>query len=156
MNIQKDLKNEQVTHLNLSRFCQTESGTPVRQVLNLMRTTGRGTCLILKGGRLVGIFTERDVLTKVVGLADVLNKAIDEIMTSNPKVITPQLSAAAALTLMDSEHFRNLPVVNEDGQIVGDMTYQAIIDYLAGLYPVEVLNRPPDPERFPRKPEGGD
>jgi hypothetical protein len=56
---------------------------------------------------------------------------------------------------MDENHFRNLPVIKADGEILGDMTHQAVIAYLAARYPVEVLNRPPKPDQFPRKPEGG-
>jgi CBS-domain-containing membrane protein len=60
-----------------------------------------------------------------------------------------------ALHLMDAHHFRNLPAVDEQGQIIGNMTHQAVITYLAARYPVEVLNRPLRADRFPRKAEGG-
>lgn len=156
MSLKKDLTEELVTHLNLSSFCQVTIGTSVRAVLATMREKGRGVCLVLDGTQLVGIFTERDVLNKVVSTPEILDDPIDNVMTPNPKSITPDLHAAEALAQMDAESFRNLPVVNKDGQVIGNMTYQAIIDYLAGLYPVEVLNRPPNPEQFPRKPEGGD
>ena len=56
---------------------------------------------------------------------------------------------------MEKNHFRNLPIVDDSGRLLGIMTHQAIIDYLADRYPVEVLNRPIDPERFPRRAEGG-
>ena len=56
---------------------------------------------------------------------------------------------------MDENHFRNLPIVDKDGRLLGNMTHQAIIRYLADRYPVEVLNRPIDPELFPRRAEGG-
>ncbi|MBE2197578.1 MAG: CBS domain-containing protein [Anaerolinea sp.] len=155
MSMKKDLKEANVAHLNLSGFCQVEAGTAVRDVLTIMREAGRGACLILQGAKLVGIFTERDVLHKVMNTPAMLDAPVDAVMTPNPRVITPDISAAAALTLMDTGRFRNLPVVNEDGEVLGDMTYQAIIDYLANLYPIAVLNRPPNPEQFPRKPEGG-
>ena len=57
---------------------------------------------------------------------------------------------------MDDHHFRNLPVVDDQGRIVGDMTYAAIIHYLAARYPVEVLNRPLRPEQYSDEAEGGD
>jgi hypothetical protein len=56
---------------------------------------------------------------------------------------------------MDANHFRNLPAVDADGTIVGNMTHQSIINYLAARYPIEVLNQPPRPDQFPSKAEGG-
>lgn len=155
MSLKSELGEELVTHLDLSGFCQADSGTPTREVIARMRQEGHGVCLILADKRLVGIFTERDVLRRVVGVAEVLDQPINQVMTANPHVANPGMSAADALALMDEAHFRNLPVVDQNGNVLGDMTYQSIINYLAARYPTAVLNRPPDPERFPRKPEGG-
>jgi predicted transcriptional regulator len=94
-------------------------------------------------------------LTKVATTPQNLNGAVDEIMTANPITVTPDIAAAEALWLMDDKKFRNLPVVDESGKIVGNMTHQAVISFLAARYPVEVLNRPPRPDQFPRKQEGG-
>ena len=74
---------------------------------------------------------------------------------TDPITIAPTASAAHALGLMDDNHFRNLPAVDAKGTIVGNMTHQAIISYLASRYPVEVLNQPPRPDQFPSKAEGG-
>lgn len=155
MSLDQELQLEKVVHLDLSGFCQIPSGTAVREALNRMRQYGHNVCLITEEDRLVGIFTDRDVLRKVVGEPAVLDSPIDDVMTRNPITISPDSSAAAALLVMDDNHFRNLPVVGEDGTLIGDMTHQAIINYLAARYPVEVLNRPPRPDQFPRKAEGG-
>ncbi|MEZ4515658.1 MAG: CBS domain-containing protein [Chloroflexota bacterium] len=151
----KELENEQVRHLDLSRYCQVESGTSVRDVLAIMRRERCRAVLVTESDRLAGIFTERDVLSKVVMEEGVLDGPVDAVMTANPIAITPDTSAAAALWLMDQNHFRNLPVVDGQGHIVGDMTHAAVITYLASRYPEEVLNRPPRPEQYPRKAEGG-
>ena len=155
MSLKEELMNEQVSHLDLSGFCQIASGTAVRQSLANMRQNKTNVCLVTKDNELVGIFTERDVLTKVATNPANLDVAVDEIMTPNPITVTPETSAADALWLMDAKQFRNLPVVNKNGRIVGNMTHQAVISFLAARYPVEVLNRPPRPDQFPRKQEGG-
>lgn len=155
MSLEEELKTEHVSHLNLSGICQAESGEPVRQVLARMRQEGHNVCLIMTGDQLQGIFTDRDVLTKVVAQPETLDGPIDAVMTPNPYSVSPDQSAAAALTLMDQHHFRNLPVIGKDGRILGGMTHKAIVDYLASRYPIDILNRPPRPEQFPRKPEGG-
>ena len=171
MNLQTDLKSEHVSHLVVSGCAQVAVGTSVRDTLALMRADRQVVCLVVdeeaaaeRGGRetgdsqqvrLVGIFTERDVMRKVIDVAGSLDGPVEEVMTRDPITIDPDASAADALRLMDENHFRNLPVVDKDGRLLGNMTHQAIIHYLADRYPVEVLNRPIDPERFPRRAEGG-
>jgi signal-transduction protein with cAMP-binding, CBS, and nucleotidyltransferase domain len=156
MSLNEELQTEQVSHLNLTKFSRAESGTLVRAALDQMRQDKSYVCLVTAGNRLVGIFTERDVLRKVVTAPETLDEPIDNVMTQNPITVTPQTPAAEALWLMEEHHFRNLPVVGEDGAVIGNMTHAAIINYLGARYPVEVLNLPPDPDQFPRKPEGGD
>ncbi|MBK7894611.1 MAG: CBS domain-containing protein [Candidatus Promineifilaceae bacterium] len=155
MSLKEELKSERVSHLDLSRFCQIVSGTAVRQSLANMRQNKTNVCLITKENALIGILTERDVLTKVATNPANLNRTVDDIMTANPITVTPDTSAADALWLMDEKQFRNLPVVDRDGKIKGNMTHQAVISFLAARYPVEVLNRPPRPDHFPHKQEGG-
>jgi CBS domain-containing protein len=121
-----------------------------------MRQEKSRVSLITASGRLIGIFTERDVLRKVVTTPETLDAPIDQVMTLDPITVPPQTPAAEALWLMDEHHFRNLPVVAEDGALVGNMTHATIINYLGSRYPMEVLNLPPDPDQIPRKAEGGD
>jgi predicted transcriptional regulator len=156
MNLKEVLETEQVRHLDLSRYCRIESGTSVRDALDAMRAERTPAALITQDDKLIGIFTERDVLRRVVGASEILDTPVDKVMTAKPITVLPDTAAADALWLMDDHHFRNLPVVDRQGKIVGDMTHAAIIRYLAQRYPVEVLNRPPRPEQFPRKQEGGD
>lgn len=155
MSLESELRSERVSHLRLSGFTAVPAGTSVRDALGKMRSERNTVCLITKERSLTGIFTERDVLRKVVDVPGVLDGPIDAVMTADPVSVGPETSAASALGLMAKHHIRNLPVVDASGQIVGSMTHMAVIEWLAGRYPVEVLNRPPDPERFPRKAEGG-
>jgi CBS domain-containing protein len=155
MSLESELREQKVSHLDLSGFSLVASGTSVRAALAQVRADHTNACLVTEGNKLKGIFTDRDVLRQVVGASAMLDRPIDEVMTPNPITIGPDASAAEALRLMDENHFRNLPVVKEDGEIVGDMTHQAVIAYLAARYPVEILNRSPKPDQFPRKPEGG-
>ena len=122
--------------------------------MDALRADKHNVALITDDGRLIGIFTDRDVLRKVAGNADILDEAIDTVMTRDPITVSPETSAADALKLMDEHHFRNLPAVDANGVVIGDMTHQAVIHYLAARYPQEVLNRPPT-QQFPRKAEGG-
>ncbi len=154
--LKEELESQQVRHLDLSRYCAVSSGTPVREALALMRAEEGRPLLVLRGEELLGIFTERDVLQRVVGRPETLDGPVDAVMTARPITVLPDTPTAQALWLMDDHHFRNLPVVDAQGRIVGDMTYAALVHYLAARYPVEVQNRPLRPEQYPSKPEGGD
>jgi len=156
MSLKKELQSEKVIHLDLANCCQVSSGTSVRDALSEMRKNESNACLVLRDGRLEGILTDRDVLHKVAAHPAIWDEPIDKVMTSNPITVSPETSAAEALWTMDENHFRNLPVVDEDGRVLGNMTHQTIVDFLATRYPVDVLNRSPRPEQFPRKAEGGD
>ncbi|MBP9503187.1 MAG: CBS domain-containing protein [Candidatus Promineofilum sp.] len=156
MSLRQELESEQVRHLDLNSYCLVESGTTVRETLGRMRAVNGHSALIVRDKTLVGIFTERDVMRHVAGEPETLDNPVDAVMTPQPVSVLPDTSAADALWLMDDHHFRNLPVIDRQGNILGDMTYASIIQYLAARYPVEVLNRSPRPDQFPRKAEGGD
>ena len=120
-----------------------------------MRGENVNVSLIMEHGTLVGILTDRDVLRRVAGQKEVWGQPINTIMTPNPITIDPTASAADALWLMDEKRIRNLPAVDGSGKVVGNMTHQAIINYLAARYPTEILNLPPDPDQIADQAEGG-
>jgi len=154
--LKEELQNEQVSHLDLSGFTRVTNGMTVAACVEKMQQEKHTVALVLDDqNKLAGIFTERDVLRKVADQPELLAQPIEKAMTANPVTVTPESSAADALWLMDSKHIRNLPVVSSNGTILGTMTHQSVIDFLAAHYPQEILNRPPDSDRFPRKQEGG-
>jgi signal-transduction protein with cAMP-binding, CBS, and nucleotidyltransferase domain len=156
MNLKEELQTEQVSHLELAGFCQVTSGATVRQALTQMQQCGQNVCLVFDGVVLVGIFTERDVLRKVVTAPELWDGPVNAVMTADPITVAPEATAVEALRLMDEHDFRNLPAMNADGRVIGNMTYQSIINYLAARYPIEILNLPPRPNHFPTQSEGGD
>jgi CBS domain containing-hemolysin-like protein len=116
-----------------------------------------GCVLVEDGGKVVGIFTERDILTKLVGTGyDPAKVAVDGVMTRNPETLTPEDPIAFALQQMSVGGFRHVPLVDSDGHPVGILSVKDIVDYLAEHFPEEILNIPPEPGRQPRIPEGHD
>ena len=75
-------------------------------------------------------------------------------MTSNPQVLTVDDTVSEALSLMSGGHYRNVPVLSESGQIVGNLSQHAVIRFLTDHFPREIYNLPPDPELIPRTREG--
>jgi CBS domain-containing protein len=139
-----DLNKEKIQHLDLQEFSTVEGGTLVREVIETLRRERRNCALILSGGKLVGIFTDRDVLRKVATKPETWDRPIDEFMTQAPTTLDPQDSARQALTTMDEGGFRNVPIVDAQGIIHGNVSHYAFIKFLADHYPQEVYNLPPD------------
>ncbi len=98
---------------------QLAQADTVRSAADLMKARKCGSVLITAGDALVGIFTERDVVFRVVAEGrDPEKTKLGEVMTANPQTVGPQESAISALRLMEDAGFRHLPVV-EDGRILG-------------------------------------
>ena len=92
--------------------------TTVADAATMMSTRQVGSAIVLDGERLLGIFTERDVLRAVGSDFDAEHHAVTEFMTKDPKTIGPQVDAHEALESMFAFGFRHLPVV-ESGKVVG-------------------------------------
>ncbi len=87
----------------------------VREAAQLMSETHIGALLVMDAGRLVGIFTERDALNRVLAEGrDPDSTPLSEVMTRDPLTLSPQTAATLALDLMGETGFRHLPVVEDD------------------------------------------
>jgi CBS domain-containing protein len=102
--------------------------------MNLHRV---GSVLILEGGRLVGIFTERDVLRRIVGAGlDPRLVNVTKVMTGNVTTIAPEMSIDDAMTLFTEKRFRHLPVM-ENGQLIGTISIGDITRWLSDHHRAE-------------------
>jgi CBS domain-containing protein len=91
----------------------------VREAARRMRERHVGSVLITKSGRLEGIFTERDVVHRVIAAGrDPDQTALSEVMTRDPDTVRPDATAIQALRMMQDGGYRHLPVL-EDGRIRG-------------------------------------
>ena len=97
----------------------TSSDITVAAAARLMKQNRIGALLVVDGGRLAGIFTERDLLFRVVAEGrDPSATRISEVMTRNPRTIDPDRPFGHALHLMYEGGFRHVPVV-EDTRPIG-------------------------------------
>lgn len=101
---------------------------PVSKAIDLMKENHIGSCLVIdENVKLKGIFTERDVLNKVVNHDESLTQEIRHYMTQNPQTIQANDSVVIALSMMTHGKFRNLPVVNMEGRAVGAISISDIM-----------------------------
>jgi CBS domain-containing protein len=92
----------------------------VREACRCMRERRIGAVLVINDkGRLLGIFTGRDAVHRVLAEGkSAARTALSEVMTHDPMTIPPGKKAIDALRLMEGGRYRHLPIV-DDGKIVG-------------------------------------
>jgi len=116
----------------------------VREVIRKVQQHGAGCVLVSKNNRPVGIMTERDVLMKVVARDVDYDEPVDIFMTRDPLSMTPDDTIGEAISLMNKQGFRNIPIIDpSSGEAIALFRIQDVIDYLAEAYPEKVLNLPP-------------
>ncbi len=93
----------------------------VHEAACVMTRAGCGSVLIIDhASQLLGIVTERDLMTRVLAKAlDPNTTPVSKIMTPNPQCVPPELKVADAVLIMIERGFRHLPVVAANGKILG-------------------------------------
>jgi signal-transduction protein with cAMP-binding, CBS, and nucleotidyltransferase domain len=117
------------------------------KVVDAMKSKGRGAVLVEEGGRLVGIFTERDLVSRL-DHDDALwsHVIVRDVMTPHPTVIRREDSVAEALRLLVQGRRRHLPIVDDKGKVLGLLSIRDILTYVASKFPEEMMNLPPTPD----------
>ena len=92
----------------------------VRDAATLMAGRNIGAVIVLREGHMSGIFTERDLMTKVAARGlDCDTTPVREVMTENVVTVSPEADLNTCLQTMTEGGFRHLPVVDSDGEPVG-------------------------------------
>ena len=95
-------------------------GDSVFQALSLMAMHDVGALLVLDGDDLVGIFTERDYARKLILHGKSSKETlVSEIMSDKVAYVTLSATVDECMALMTEKHFRHLPVLSEDGEVIG-------------------------------------
>ncbi len=96
-----------------------EKGVTVSQAVREMNEKGVGALVVTESGRPIGMFTERDVLRRVVDAdKDPAMTRVSSVMTRNVVAIAPADRVEEVMALMTERRMRHLPVV-EGGQLIG-------------------------------------
>ena len=131
-------------------------GTSLAECVRAIQRTGTGDSVFVcdARGTLLGVLTERDVFGRIVGGNVDLNRPVETLMTSDPHTLDLDQTILDAILLMQTGRFRNVPVVDETGHLVGVVRQSDIIKYLAESFPEELLNLPPRTNQRMKQPEG--
>ena len=121
--------SERIGHsMKSEKLVTTASQASVFEVAELMLRHGVGAVLVVEGGSLIGIFTERDAVFRVLAAGrDAPAVRVGEVMTPQPVTVGPEASFGHAMLLMHERGFRHVPVV-EDGRLVGIVSARDALD----------------------------
>ena len=154
MELSRNLRVDSVFRLQPRPPRFLDVNEPVSVAIDLMRREHLGCLLVTRHGRLDGIFTERDLLTRVLARDRSLETPMAACMTPNPKVVHPKDSVRIAIRRMESGGYRHLPVVDDSDRPVGILSVKQVVHYLAEHFPVLVYNQPPEANQYPDMAEG--
>ena len=150
------ITEERLRVLSRRQPVTVEPGTSLADCVRAIQRTGTGDSVFVcdASGRLTGVLTERDVFARIVGGTVDLQQPVEALMTTDPKTLDLDDTIRDAIVLMQTGRYRNVPLVDDDRQLVGVVRQSDIIKYLAESFPEELLNLPPRPHQRMKEPEG--
>jgi CBS domain-containing protein len=153
MDLARNLKVESVSRLHPTPPRMLRPTQTVADAVALMRHEQVGCVLVCEDQRIVGIFTERDLMRRVMAPGMPLTLPLSECMTPDPVTVHPKEPIGSAVRRMEEGGYRHLPVV-DGGKPVGILSVKRIVHYLVEHFPGTVYNLPPDPGAVHQEREG--
>ena len=145
----RHLLGESVTVLSTRAPIVLGESTSISDAMSAMQRQHRGCVLVTANGtpsaRLAGIFTERDILHRVIdGGRNPAQIALGDVMTRDPEALTTDAKVSWVLNLMSVGGFRHVPIVNPSGSPAAVVSVRDVVEFLVASFPEEILNLPPD------------
>ncbi|HSW46752.1 MAG TPA: CBS domain-containing protein [Phycisphaerae bacterium] len=154
MSLRENIWKDTVTRLEIKEPLGVSKSTSLRMTIAAMRQACSGCVLVSEGLALCGIFTERDLVKRVLVTGANLDSPVSEFMTARPVTVRQSDSVGWVIRTMVEGHYRHLPVVDEFGEPIGIVSAKAVVQYLVDHVPVAVYNLPPRPGRVEQAREG--
>ena len=129
--VERSLLRDRVSMLNPKKPITVGPTTPVGEVLRKMVEHRIGCVIVVEEDRPIGLFSERDGLRKLnTAAAELSARPVSEFMTPNPQTLVVDAKIAFAVQRMDLGGYRHLPIVGDDGSVVGIISARDILRYL--------------------------
>ncbi|MFN2470276.1 MAG: CBS domain-containing protein [Gaiellaceae bacterium] len=117
-----------------------ETSTTVADAARLLRDEDVGSLPVIESGKVVGVVTDRDIVLRVVADGrDPQSTSVADIASRAPVTVDPQQDLDEALRLMGEHQVRRLPVVEEDGRLVGVLAQADVATEASPQQTAEVL-----------------
>lgn len=152
--LESALAHDHLSEVDAPAPLMLDASTTIADVIRKMQSERRACVLLTRGGRLAGIFTERDVLMKIAAnKIDVEHQLVETFMTADPYTLPADANVAFALNRMVLEGFRHIPIVDDAGHPVKVISMRNLMEYLGEIYQHDILTIPPEPHlaKFPSR-----
>lgn len=131
--LEQALSEETVAAIRSQPYTSVTPDTTVEAALKLLAGRNVACALVEEAGKLVGVFSDRDILNKVALEFDAMkHRPVREVMTKEPVFVNETDSSAAALCVMAVMGHRHVPVLDRDHRVLGIVTPQRITSFLLG------------------------
>ncbi len=148
-------RQDSVSLLETTDYVCITPATPLYEAIEVMKQDEGGCAIVCAEDQsVVGIFTERDLLNKIVGQPVNVNDPVSNWMSPIVATLAPEATIGEAVSVMNEKGYRNIPLVKE-GKLVGSISVFDVIRYLAESYPQSTINLPPNPDQIMETEEGG-
>ena len=119
------------------------------EAIDLLLAHKIGAAPVVEDGFLRGIFSERDVLNKILNkqVGDLDHISVEKFMIADPQTAQPEDSLNTAILHMAQGGYRHVPIVDTENRPLGMVSIRDVISYLVEEFPQEVLTLPPKPVR---------
>lgn len=117
----------------------------VRSAIELMSARDCGALVVIDGEQLVGLFTARDAVQRVLSRGlDLDHTPLSTVMTEAPEVLSETTTLAQALRAITRSCRLHVPLVDGRGRPIAMVSIQRILEFLCETFPKEILNAPPE------------
>ena len=151
--VSRHARHDSVSLMETDDYVCLGPSDSLSKAIEVMKEDEGGCAIVCESGRVVGIFTERDLLTKIIGESVDMNEPVRNWMSPVVATLSPQATVGDAVAIMNEKSYRNIPLV-KDGQLVGSISVFDVIAYLAESYPKETMNLPPNPDQVMESSDG--
>ena len=129
--LEKAIAEETVSAIKHQPQATIDPSASVASAIHKLAAGHVACLLVAEDDRLVGVFTDREVLNKVATDQDAMEKPVGEYMTSDPVFVYEDDPAAAALCVMAVSGYRHVPVVDNDLRIKGIISPKRVTEFLS-------------------------
>jgi len=147
-------RRDKVSLMETDDYVCLEPSDPLSKAIEVMKEDEGGCAIVCEQGLVLGIFTQRDVLTKIIGESVDMNDPVSKWMSPVVATLSPDATIGDAVALMTDKSYRNIPLV-KDGRLAGSISVFDVISYLAESYPKETMNLPPNTDQVMDSEYGG-
>ena len=154
--IEEILKETKIYEILRPKLVTAPPTLTLKEALNLMHREKAGYVVVADEHlKVIGMFTEREVLMNVLKKGVSLDEPVSKHMRTDVHTLKKSDSVQAALDAMDAFSIRHVPLVDEFGQMNGVLSIRTIVNFLSELFPKEVFNLPPKADQIHETVEGG-